>query len=151
MGNGIDDKIKIYFNSNNINIKHIDGLKDRIKNLVIRHPENIDQYSMEIFLAEDYSPSRDSISLDNTILHITSFFSKKDIPSIYKNDDVKNFGYNTYILKLSIKKKICSYLKFDDKEITDKLTELTKNNNSDNAFLINQDGRYVGFLLCYQS
>jgi len=154
---GIEDKIKIYFNSNNkkdISDGNITDLKYKINHLVTEHPENIHPSLIEIFLTDNYSPSIRSISLDDTILKVTSFVSKDFLASKYGANAVKAFKDDTYFLELSRKtgaSLICVHLPFDDKEITFKLENINNDNNKNNALLINQYEKTVGFLLCYQN
>ncbi len=154
----IEDKVELYFNSNihknDINKEYIVNLKYKINNLVIEHPKNINSPLIGVFLTDDYSPNIKSISLDDTILKITSFVSKDLLASRYGANAVKAFKEDTYFLELSRKtgaSLICVHLPFDDKEITFKLKNINNDNNKNNALLISQCEKTVGFLLCYQN
>jgi len=154
----IEDKVELYFNSNihknDINKEYIVNLKYKINNLVTEHLKNINLPLIEVFLTDDYSPNIKSISLDDKILKITSFVSKDLLASRYGANAVKVFKDDTYFLELSRKTEaslICVHLPFDDKEIIFKLENISNDNNKNNALLINQYEKAVGFLLCYQN
>ena len=148
------EDIELYFNSNShkndIDEERVTDLKYKINDFVAEHLKRINPSLIKVFLTDDYSPYV-PISLDDTILKITGFASKDCFASRYGNNAVELFKDGTYFLELS--KKIgasltCVNLIFDDKDIISKLT----NNKSNNDYLlINQDGKYVGFLLCYQN